>query len=59
MCGMARDLMAKRPAEIDLLIGEALELGRAHGVDLPVYQFVYHMVKTLEQVNAGALEERV
>lgn len=51
--------MAKRPTEIDLLIGEALELGRAHGVDLPVCQFVYHMVKTLEQVNAGALEERV
>lgn len=43
---MARDLMAKRPAEIDLLIGEAPELGRAHGVDLPVCQFVYHMVKT-------------
>ena len=56
---MARDLMAKRPAEIDLLIGEAPVLGRAHGVDLPVCQFVYHMVKALEQVNAGALEERV
>ena len=59
MCSMAQDLMAKRPTEIDLLIGEALELGRAHGVDLPVCQFVYHMVKTLEQVNAGALEERL
>lgn len=59
MCSMAQDIMAKRPTEIDLLIGEALELGRAHHVDLPVCQFVYHMVKTLEQVNAGALEEHL
>lgn len=56
MCSMAQDLMEKRPTEIDMLIGEALELGRVHGVELPVCQFVYHMVKTLEQVNAGALE---
>ena len=55
MCSMAQDLLAKRPTEIDLLIGEALELGRAYGVDLPVCRFVYHMVKTLEQVNAQAL----
>lgn len=57
MCSMAQDLQAKRPTEIDLLIGEALELGRAHGVDLPVCRFVYHLIRTLEQVNAGALEE--
>lgn len=59
MCSMAQDILEKRPTEIDMLIGEALNLGSAHGVELPVCRFVYHMVKTLEQVNAGALEETV
>lgn len=59
MCSMAQDILDKRPTEIDMLIGEALELGQAHGMELPVCRFVYHMVKTLEQVNAGALEGTV
>ena len=53
---MAQDLRAQRPTEIDMLIGEALELGRSHGVSLPVCQFVYHLVKTMEQANAKGLE---
>lgn len=59
MCSMAQDILEKRPTEIDTLIGEALELGRSHGLELPVCRFVYHMVKTLEQVNTGMLEENV
>ena len=56
LCSMAQDLAAKRPTEIDLLIGEALELGRGHGVSLPVCQFVYYLVKTMELANANGLE---
>ena len=56
LCSMAQDLRAQRPTEIDMLIGEALELGRSHGVSLPVCQFVYHLVKTMEQANANGLE---
>ena len=56
LCSMAQDLRAKRPTEIDLLIGEALELGRSHGVSLPVCQFVYYLVKTMELANANGLE---
>ena len=56
LCSMAQDLRAKRPTEIDMLIGEALELGRSHGVSLPVCQFVYHLVKTMEEANAEGLE---
>lgn len=59
MCSMAQDILDKRPTEIEMLIGEALALGSSHGVELPVCRFVYYMVKTLEQVNAGALEEDV
>lgn len=53
MCSMAQDLQAKRPTEIDMLIGEALELGRSHKVELPVCQFVYHLVRSLEQATAA------
>ena len=56
LCSMAQDLRAKRPTEIDLLIGEALELGSSHGVSLPVCQFVYYLVKTMELANANGLE---
>ena len=56
LCSMAQDLRAQRPTEIDMLIGEALELGRSHGVSLPVCQFVYHLVKTMEEANANGLE---
>ena len=56
LCSMAQDLRAKRPTEIDMLLGEALELGRSHGVSLPVCRFVYHLIRTMEQANAGGLE---
>lgn len=53
---MAQDLQAGRPTEIDMLIGEALELGRSRGVELPVCRFVYHLVRAMEQANACGLE---
>lgn len=56
LCSMAQDILEKRPTEIELLIGEALELAAASGVEMPVCRFVRHLVKTLEQANAGALE---
>ena len=56
LCSMAQDLQAGRPTEIDMLIGEALELGRSRGVELPVCRFVYHLVKAMEQANACGLE---
>ena len=56
LCSMAQDLQAGRPTEIDMLIGEALELGRSRSVELPVCRFVYHLVKAMEQANACGLE---
>ena len=56
LCSMAQDLQAGRPTEIDMLIGEALELGRSRGVELPVCRFVYHLVRAMEQANACGLE---
>ena len=56
ICSMAQDILEKRPTEIEMLIGEALELAAASGVEMPVCRFVRHLVKTLEQANSGALE---
>ena len=39
-----------------IINGEALELAASSGVEMPVCRFVRHLVKTLEQANAGALE---
>ena len=49
---MAQDILEQRPTEIEMLIGEALELAAASGVEMPVCRFVRHLVKTLEQASA-------
>lgn len=51
LCSMAQDLRSGRRSEIDMLIGEALKLGKAYGVSLPVCELVYYLVRTMEEAN--------
>ena len=52
LSSMAQDILEHRPTEIEMLIGEALELAASSGVEMPVCRFVRHLVKTLEQAPA-------
>ena len=52
LSSMAQDVLERRPTEIEMLIGEALELAAAAGVEMPVCRFVRHLVRTLELANA-------
>lgn len=56
MCSMVQDVLNKKQTEIDMFMGEALELGKQYHVKLPVCRFVYDIIKTIDKVNAGALE---
>lgn len=56
MCSMVQDVLNKKPTEIDMFMGEALELGKQYQVKLPVCRFVYDIIKTIDKVNSGALE---
>lgn len=55
MCSMAQDMVSGRPTEINMFMGEALRLGKLHGVDLPVCRFVYDIIVSMDKVNQGAL----
>lgn len=57
MCSMVQDIKAKRPTEIEMFMGEALKMGAEIGVELPVCRFVYDLIKSMDKVNLGVLEE--
>lgn len=56
LCSMAQDLQNGRPSEIDMLIGEALKLGKAREISLPVCELVYYLVRTMEKANDKGLK---
>lgn len=56
ICSTAQDLREHRPTEIEMLIGESLELAAASGVEMPVCRFVRYLVKTLEVTHSSAWE---
>lgn len=56
MCSMAQDVVNGTPTEIDMFMGEALRMGKEYGVKLPVCRFVYDIIKSIDKVNAGILE---
>lgn len=49
----AQDLRAKRPTEVDTFSGECIRLGEKHGIPTPYSRTVYHLIRVLEQKNAG------
>lgn len=56
MCSMAQDVVSGKQTEIDIFMGEALQLGRKYNIPTPVCRFVYDIVKSLDKVNAGILK---
>ena len=49
-----QDIEAGRPTEVEMFSGTLCRLGRRLGVPTPVNDLFYHMIRVLEQKNAGA-----
>lgn len=52
---MLQDIEAGRPTEVEMFAGTLCRLGRECGVPTPVNDLFYHMIRVLEQKNAGHL----
>ena len=50
-----QDLDAKRQTEIEMFSGTLVRMGRELGVETPYNDLVYHIIKTLEEKNAGKI----
>lgn len=49
-----QDIEACRPTEVEMFAGELCRLGRELDVPTPINDLFYHMIRVLEQKNAGA-----
>lgn len=52
-----QDIEAHRPTEVEMFSGELCRLGRELGVPTPINDLFYHMIRVLEQKNAGVFAE--
>ena len=52
-----QDLEAGRHTEIDLFAGELVKMAAKHGLEVPCTEYVYHLIKTIEEKNDGLFEE--
>ncbi len=50
-----QDLDAGRPTEIDMFSGTLIRMGEELGVATPFNEFAYHVIKSLEEKNAGII----
>ncbi len=46
---MCQDVEAKRKTEVEMLSGKMMELGRKHGVPVPVNEVLFHLIRSMEQ----------
>lgn len=50
-----QDLDAKRHTEIDMFAGEMMQMGKACGIAVPYCEYMYHLIKALEEKNDGLI----
>ena len=46
---MRQDALAKRPSEVDLFAGTVIEIAGRHGIEVPVNERYYQIIKKMEQ----------
>ncbi len=51
-----QDLDAKRHTEVDMFSGAIIRMGRELGIPTPYNEFVFHMIKALEEKNDGKFD---
>lgn len=57
-CSTLQDLEAGRRTENDMFCGEVVRLGKIYHVPTPINHYVYKVIEALDDVNAGALENK-
>lgn len=58
-CSMLQDFLMKKPTENDMFCGYVIKLGKKHGIPTPCCQYLYYLIKALDDVNAGAPVVRI
>lgn len=58
-CSMLQDLLMRKPTENDMLCGYVIKLGKKHGIPTPCCEYLYYLIKALDEVNAGAPVVRI
>lgn len=51
-----QDIDAGRKTEIDMFLGVLLQKAKAHQMEIPFCEYTYHMIKALEEKNAGVFD---
>ena len=51
-----QDLDAKRQTEIEMFSGALMRMGEELGIPTPYNEYTYHMIKALEEKNAGKFD---
>lgn len=51
-----QDLDAKRHTEVDMFSGAIIRMGKELGIETPYNEFVFHMIKALEEKNDGLFD---
>lgn len=51
-----QDLDAGRPTEIDMFCGTVMRLGARYNIPVPYNTFAYHLIRGLEEKNAGKFD---
>lgn len=51
-----QDLDAKRHTEIDMFSGAIMKMGKELNIPTPYNEFVYHIIKAMEEKNDGLFE---
>lgn len=51
-----QDLDSKRHTEVDMFSGAVIRMGKELGISTPYNEFVYHMIKALEEKNDGLFD---
>ena len=51
-----QDLDAKRPTEVDMFCGVLMQKAKEKEIEVPVAECTYHIIKALEEKNAGRFD---
>lgn len=51
-----QDLDAKRHTEIDMFSGAIMKMGKELNISTPYNEFVYHIIKAMEEKNDGLFD---
>jgi len=55
---MLQDILSKHSTEVDIFAGEIIRLGKEYGIKTPYNQFLYDLIKIMEENNELSIHSR-